>query len=65
VSATQTLKALRVAGDPVDDPERSRTGGDSAVQRLPGVKVKRNEVYFDRAALGPLVSAGAVAAEAA
>jgi hypothetical protein len=34
VSPTQTLKALRVTGDPVDYPERSRAGGDITEQRL-------------------------------
>jgi hypothetical protein len=50
----------------------TRPGGEGAVEVdgmdlvvLAGVKVKRNEVYFDRAALAPLVRAGAVAAEAA
>jgi ketosteroid isomerase-like protein len=50
----------------------ARPDGEEAVEVdgmdlvvLAGVKVKRNEVYFDRAALAPLVSAGEVAVEAA
>jgi ketosteroid isomerase-like protein len=50
----------------------ARHGGEETVEVLgmdlvvlAGVKVKRNEVYFDRAALAPLVGVVEVAAEAA
>jgi ketosteroid isomerase-like protein len=50
----------------------ARDGGEAAVEVdgmelivLDGGKVKRNEVYFDRAALAPLVGVGEVPARAA